>query len=49
MTPIGVMNTRTGEISTDDNLWFDMKGRKLNKKPTAKGTYYNKGQKVVVK
>ncbi|MDO4948501.1 hypothetical protein SAMN05720766_1102 [Fibrobacter sp. UWH9] len=49
LTPIGVMNTRTGEISTDDNLWFDMKGRKLNKKPTAKGTYYNKGQKVVIK
>lgn len=46
---IGQMNTITGEISMDENKWFDMKGRVLNKKPTVKGTYYNKGQKVIIK
>lgn len=46
---IGTMNTLTGEIKMDENAWFDMKGRKLNKKPTVKGTYYNKGQKVIIK
>lgn len=46
---IGQMNTITGEITMDENKWFDMKGRVLNKKPTAKGTYYNKGQKVIIK
>lgn len=49
ITAIAQMNTRTGEISTDKNLWFDLKGRKLNKKPTVKGTYYNNGQKVFIK
>ncbi|SHH36652.1 hypothetical protein SAMN05720766_1113 [Fibrobacter sp. UWH9] len=49
ITAIAQMNTRTGVISTDKNLWFDLKGRKLNKKPTVKGTYYNNGQKVIIK
>ncbi|OWV09215.1 hypothetical protein [Fibrobacter sp. UWH1] len=48
-TAIGTMNTTTGEISMDENKWFDMKGRMMNKKPTVKGTYYNKGQKVIIK
>lgn len=48
-TAIGTMNTITGEITMDENKWFDMKGRVLNKKPTTKGTYYNKGQKVIIK
>lgn len=48
-TAIGSMNTLTGEIKMDDNVWFDMKGRKMNHKPTVKGTYYNKGQKVIIK
>lgn len=46
---IGTMNTLTGEIKMDDNVWFDMKGRKMNHKPTVKGSYYNKGQKVIIK
>lgn len=49
VTAIGQMNTTTGEISMDENKWFDMKGRMMNKKPTVKGTYYNKGQKVIIK
>ncbi|SHL31275.1 hypothetical protein [Fibrobacter sp. UWEL] len=46
---IGQMNAATGEITMDENKWFDMKGRVLYKKPTAKGTYYHKGQKVIIK
>lgn len=29
--------------------WFDMKGRSLGEKPTAKGTYYHNGQRVIIK
>ena len=47
-TYLGKLNTYTGEITVDDR-WFDMKGRKLQHKPTAKGTYYNNRKKVVVK
>ncbi len=47
-TPIAQMNSRTGEIRMKEG-WFDMKGRKLNGKPTAKGIYYNNGKRVIVK
>lgn len=47
-TPIAQMNSRTGEVRMMDG-WFDMKGRKLNGKPTAKGIYYNNGKRVFVK
>lgn len=46
---IGQMNTISGEITMDKDLWFDLKGRKFNKKPTVKGTYYNQGRKVIIK
>lgn len=46
--PFGTLDTKTGSI-TIDNGWFDMKGRRLDHKPTKKGTYYHKGQKVIVK
>ena len=47
-TAIYMMNPRTGEFSTATG-WYDMKGRKLDKKPTVKGTYFHNGNKVVVK
>ena len=47
-TPIAQMNSRTGEIRMMDG-WFDMKGRKLNAKPTVKGIYYHNGQRIIVK
>ena len=47
-TAIYMMNPRTGEFSTATG-WYDMKGRKLNKKPTIKGTYFHNGNKVVIK
>lgn len=46
-TAIGTLNTRTGEISTDD--WFDLNGRRLSGKPTQKGLYIVNGNKVVIK
>lgn len=44
---IGTINTITGEIKAD--RWFDMKGRKLDHKPTTKGSYYNNRTKVIIK
>lgn len=50
---IGQLNTLSGEISVDHTIakdrWFSVDGRKLNAKPTAKGTYYNNGKRVIVK
>ncbi len=43
----GKLNTVTGEIRMD--RWFDLNGRKLNAKPTARGTYYHNGKKEIVK
>lgn len=47
-TAIYMLNPHTGEFSTATG-WYDMKGRKLDKKPTVKGTYFNNGKKVVIK
>jgi hypothetical protein len=47
-THLGYMDTRTGEITQEDR-WFDMKGRRLPHKPTVKGIYYNNGNKVILK
>ena len=43
----GTLNTVTGEFRMD--RWFDLKGRRLNSKPTVKGTYYKNGKKVIIK
>lgn len=43
----GVLNTRTGEIRMDS--WYDLQGRKLNRKPQTQGTYYHNGSRVIVK
>lgn len=36
-------------MASQANRWFDMKGRTLNGKPTAKGTYYHNGQRIIIK
>lgn len=41
------MNIVTGKIRMD--CWYDLKGRVLNSKPTARGTYYHKGKRVIIK
>lgn len=43
----GKMNSVTGVIRMD--RWYDLKGRVLNSKPTARGTYYYKGKRVIIK
>ena len=43
----GVLDTRTGEIRMDS--WYDLQGRKLNRKPQTQGTYYHNGSRVIVK
>ena len=43
----GRLNTITGEVRMD--RWYDLKGRKLNSKPSVKGTYYKNGKKVIIK
>ena len=43
----GTLNTVTGEVRMD--RWYDLKGRKLNSKPTVKGTYYKNGKKAIIK
>ena len=43
----GKLNTVTGEVRMD--RWFDLKGRKLNSRPSVKGTYYKNGKKVIIK
>lgn len=42
------MDPVTGAITPVEG-WYDMKGRKLNKKPTLPGTYFNNGEKVIIK
>ena len=44
---IGRMNTVTGKIQID--RWVDTKGRRLEGKPTTKGTYFNNHKRVIVK
>ena len=48
-TYLGKVNTYTGEFVADEDRWFDMKGRQLDRKPTTKGTYYNNRKKVIIK
>ena len=43
----GKLNTVTGEVRMD--RWFDLKGRRLNSRPSTKGTYYKNGKKVIIK
>ena len=43
----GTFDTVTGEIRL--NGWFDVKGRRLKAKPTARGNYYHNGKHVIVK
>ena len=43
----GTLNTVTGEVRMD--RWFDLKGRRLNSRPTVKGTYYKNGKKAIIK
>ena len=43
----GRLNTVTGDVHMD--RWYDLKGRRLNSRPSVKGNYYNNGKKVIIK
>lgn len=47
-TAIATLNTQTGEITTDD-AWYTLSGTRLPGKPTRRGIYINKGNKVVIR
>ena len=47
-TSIYVLNPHTGVFSTATG-WYDLKGRRLGKKPTIAGTYFYNGNTVVIK
>ena len=47
-TAIYMLDTRTGEFSAATG-WYDMKGRKLDKKPTISGNYFYNGKRVIIK
>ena len=47
-TVISKVNPISGEVRAI-NGWFDMRGRKLNAKPTTKGIYYFNGKQVIVR
>jgi hypothetical protein len=48
VTAIGTLNTQTGEITTDD-AWYTLSGTRLPGKPSQRGIYINKGNKVVIR
>lgn len=45
----GIKTTNFTNSTNSDDAWYDMQGRRLGGKPTAKGIYVNKGIKVVIK
>ena len=47
-TVISKVNPISGEVRAI-NGWFDMRGRKLDAKPTTKGIYYFNGKQVIVR
>jgi len=48
-TAIGTLDTKTGELSFDSEVWYTLDGVRLSGKPTKKGLYINNGRKVVIK
>ena len=48
----GIVSIENGKWIIDNGAgagWYDLSGRKLQGKPTAKGLYINNGKKVVIK
>ena len=43
----GIHSVESGELSTEK--WYDLNGRQLQGKPSAKGVYINNGQKIVIR
>ena len=45
----GITTTDLTDLTDSDGTWYDMNGRRLNAKPTAKGLYIKNGKKVIIK
>ena len=45
----GIMTTNLTNRTNSAEAWYTLDGRRLSQKPTAKGIYINKGNKVVIK
>lgn len=48
-TAIGEIDTKTGELSFDSEVWYTLDGIRLSGKPSTKGIYINNGRKIVIK
>ncbi len=48
-TGIGTIDTKTGEMTFDNEAWYTLDGVRLSGKPTKKGLYINNGKKVAIK
>ncbi|MCR5435255.1 MAG: hypothetical protein K6F20_12800 [Bacteroidaceae bacterium] len=50
-TETGIISIDNGKLTMDNGAgaWYDMSGRKLDGKPTAKGLYIHCGRKVAIK
>lgn len=48
-TGIGTLDTKTGEMTFDSEVWYTLDGVRLSAKPTKKGLYINNGKKIVIK
>jgi uncharacterized repeat protein (TIGR02543 family) len=48
-TAIGTIDTKTGEMTFDNEAWYTLDGVRLSGKPTKKGLYINNGKKIVIK
>ena len=49
---VETLDAKTGKIRLDRyhlDSWYDLRGRRLNGKPSVKGTYYNNGNMVIIK
>ena len=49
VTAIGTLQTKTGEVTMDNEAWYSLDGRRIVGQPNAKGIYVNNGKKVIIK
>ena len=48
-TSIGTIDTKTGEMTFDNEAWYTLDGVRLSGKPTKSGLYIKNGKKFVIK
>ena len=45
----GIRSIDNSQLTIDNDGWYDLNGRKLNKQPNRKGVYIKNGKKVIIK